>query len=74
MESLNGLFRQVLSTSESIGAYKGDPLYHASLDPTEYEALLSRSGFTVVAHVVKDPQAGGRTAWLAQRAPRYPGG
>ncbi len=28
---------------EAIGYYRGDPLYHASLDAAEYEALLARS-------------------------------
>ena len=44
----------------------GDPLYHASLAATEYEALLTQSGFEVVEHVVEDPQPGGRTVWLAR--------
>ena len=25
---------------EAIGSYRGDPLYHASLDPAEYDQLL----------------------------------
>lgn len=51
---------------EAIGSYRGDPLYHASLDAAEYRALLAASGFEVVAHAVEDPLAGGRTAWLAR--------
>jgi len=42
------------------------PLYHASLDPAEYATLLDGIGFDIVAHVVEDPQAGGRTVWLAR--------
>ena len=49
-----------------IGEYRGDPLYHASLDLAEYRTLLDRHGFAVVAHAVRDPAAGGRTAWLAE--------
>jgi hypothetical protein len=26
---------------EAIGQYRGDPLYHASLAPSEYEALFA---------------------------------
>jgi predicted TPR repeat methyltransferase len=52
---------------EAIGSYRGDPLYHASLDPVEYERLLAASHFEVVDHVVEDPNAGGRTVWLARR-------
>jgi SAM-dependent methyltransferase len=51
---------------EAVGTYRGDPLYHASLDAAEYTALLDRADFEVVAHVVEDPDAGGRTAWLAR--------
>jgi hypothetical protein len=51
---------------EAIGNYKGEPLYHASLDPAEYEALIKKSGFEVIAHAVNDAGAGGRTVWLAR--------
>jgi SAM-dependent methyltransferase len=51
---------------EAIGEYRGEPLYHASLDPAEYLSLLDHFGFAVVAHAVEDPTAGGRTVWLAQ--------
>jgi len=51
---------------EAIGSYRGDPLYHASLDAAEYRELLAVSGFEVLAHTVEDPLAGGRTAWLAR--------
>ena len=52
---------------ESIGQYRGDPLYHASLGPEEYTALLDGTGFEVIAHAVEDATAGGRTVWLARR-------
>jgi trans-aconitate methyltransferase len=32
---------------EAIGSYHGEPLYHASLDPDEYERLLAANGFRV---------------------------
>ena len=51
---------------EAVGSYRGDPLYHASLAPAEYQALLDRIGFEVAAHTVEDHAAGGRTAWLAR--------
>lgn len=51
---------------EAIGCYRGDPLYHASLDPAEYRTLLARSGFDVIQHAVEDREAGGRTVWLAR--------
>lgn len=53
---------------ESIGQYRGDPLYHASLGPDEYTALLDGIGLDVIAHVVEDrTNADGRTVWLAKR-------
>lgn len=53
--------------SESVGEYRGDPLYHASLDAAEYRSLLDQSGFVVVDHAVEDwATGGGRTVWLAR--------
>ena len=49
-----------------MGTYQGEPLYHASLDSAEYRALLNAQGFEVLAHVIEDPNCGGRTIWLAQ--------
>jgi hypothetical protein len=52
---------------EDVGSYRGDPLYHASLNPDEYTALLGSIGFGVVAHAVEDWQTGGgRTVWLTR--------
>lgn len=51
---------------EAIGSFAGEPLYHSSLDPAEYRALLDQSGFRVVSHVAEDPDRGGHTIWLAQ--------
>lgn len=51
----------------AIGNLEGDPLYHGSLDPDEYIALLDAAGFEVVAHVATDPTCGHRTVWLAQK-------
>ena len=54
------------SHGESVGSYKGEPLYHGSLDGTEYRSLLNQNGFDVVSHVVDDPTCGNHTVWLAQ--------
>jgi SAM-dependent methyltransferase len=51
---------------EAIGTLEGEPLYHASLDPAEYRALLGENGFDVVTHKAEDPECGGHTVWLAQ--------
>ena len=52
---------------ESVGEYRGDPLYHASLSPSEYETLITRFGFQVLEHAANDAEAGGRTVWLCQK-------
>jgi SAM-dependent methyltransferase len=51
----------------AIGTYQGEALFHASLDPAEYQSLLNAHGFRVVAHAIEDPACGGHTVWLAQR-------
>jgi trans-aconitate methyltransferase len=51
---------------EATGSYHGEPLYHASLAPSEYRQLLAENGFEVVSHVAEEPASGGRTIWLAQ--------
>jgi SAM-dependent methyltransferase len=61
------MFTSGHSCGEAIGTFHGEPLYHGSLDPAEYCALLEAQGFEVVAHVADDPTCGGHTIWLAQR-------
>jgi SAM-dependent methyltransferase len=67
------MFNAGPSKGEAIGAYRGDPLYHASLDPGEYETLLSGAGFELIAHAIDDPAHGGRTFWLARASNVGPG-
>lgn len=57
-----------------IGCLEGEPLYHASLDPTEYQDLLSENGFAVVHFVENDPDCGGATVWLATKSENLPKG
>jgi SAM-dependent methyltransferase len=52
----------------AMGSFAGDPLYHASLDPGEYRALLGDHGFAVVEQMAEDPDCGGRSVWLARRS------
>ena len=53
---------------EAIGRLRGEPLYHASLSPDEYRALLAANGFAVAAERMEDPDCGGHSVWLARRA------
>ena len=52
---------------EAFGEFGGEVLYHASLDPAEYRALLDTNGFDVVDFRTEDPDCGGHTIWLARR-------
>jgi SAM-dependent methyltransferase len=61
------MFNSGPAFGEAIGSYRGDPLYHASLDPAEYRELLTRHGFELIEHKAEDSSAGGRTVWLARR-------
>ena len=52
---------------EAVGSLRGEPLYHASLAPEEYRALLAETGFAVVGERMEDPDCGGHSVWLARR-------
>jgi SAM-dependent methyltransferase len=60
------MFTSGSSHGEAIGVLQGEPLYHASLDSAEYQALLEDHGFHVTQNVVEDQNCGGRAIWLAQ--------
>jgi hypothetical protein len=62
------MFTSGTSLGHVVGSFHGEPLYHASLDAKEYRALLAARGFAVIAHAENDPECGGHTIWLAQRA------
>lgn len=53
---------------EPIGQVEQQPVYHASLDPDEYEQLLMENGFDVLNFAPEDPTCNGHTIWLARRA------
>lgn len=50
---------------EAIRKYRGEPLYHGSLDSAEYSELLDDNGFEVRAHVAKDIACEHHTIWRA---------
>jgi hypothetical protein len=47
------MFNTGSAHGESVGEYRDDPLYHASLASDEYRLLLSDIGFEIVAHASK---------------------
>ena len=51
----------------AMGEMQGEVLFHASLAPNEYQALLHRHGFRVVEMRAEDPECTGHTVWLAQK-------
>jgi trans-aconitate methyltransferase len=53
---------------ESIGTWESESLYHGSLDPAEYEALLETEGFHLVERRLRDPDCGDATVWLARKS------
>jgi 2-polyprenyl-3-methyl-5-hydroxy-6-metoxy-1,4-benzoquinol methylase len=59
------MFTSGTSEGEVIGSYCGEPLYHGSLETSEYEHLLATSGFSVLRYVPNDPECWGHTVWLA---------
>ena len=56
------LFTSGHAHGEVIGGWRGQPLYHASLDPAAYRAILSAAGLDIVC----DGAMSG--VWLARRA------
>jgi len=60
------LFTSGPAGGEVIGEYRGEPLYHGSLDSAEYRELLDQNGFAIVSHVVEDIACGHHTIWFAQ--------
>ena len=63
------MFNAGFGHGEAIGSYQGDPLYHASLDASEYRVLLKDFGFELIEHSINDPAKGGRIYWLARANP-----
>jgi hypothetical protein len=63
------MFNAGFGHGEAVGAYRGN-LYHASLDASEYAALLPDFGFELIEHSIHDPAKGGRIFWLARAVRR----
>jgi hypothetical protein len=53
---------------EEIGEWMGEPLYHGSLAPKEYRALLEANGFREISNRPRDPDCGSATVWLTIRS------
>ncbi|HVX37143.1 MAG TPA: class I SAM-dependent methyltransferase [Hyphomicrobium sp.] len=60
------MFTSGTSDGVAMGTYGGEPLYHASLAPDAYRALLTEHGFEVVANIFEGAETGGHSIWLAK--------
>lgn len=52
---------------EAIGRIGESELYHSSLDPEDYRALMDEHGFEELGYWPEEPACGGRTIWMARR-------
>lgn len=55
------------AAGEVFGQVAGEPVYHASLDPDEYQARLDALGLDLVAFRADDPETDGASVLLARR-------
>lgn len=60
------MFTSGSAYGESVGEWRGEPLYHGSLSTAEYRAALAHAGFEVLEHRGDDAETGGATVWLAR--------
>lgn len=54
---------------EPVGEVEGQPVYHASLSPSDYRAILAENGFEVLKYQPEDPDCQGHTIWMARARP-----
>lgn len=60
------LFTSGPSAGEAVGRVGDSPVYHASLAPEDYRALLSAHGFSLVWFRPEDADLKGHSVWLAK--------
>ena len=60
------MFTSGPDAGETVGAVEGRPVYHASLAPAEYAALMAAEGLAPRAFAAEDPGCGGHSVWLAR--------
>lgn len=62
------MFTSGPEAGERMGEVEGQPVYHASLSPDRYRALLELHHFTELAFTPEDPDCAGHSVWLARYA------
>jgi SAM-dependent methyltransferase len=61
------LFTSGPAEGSVIGRVGDEKVYHSSLSPADYAALIEASGMEVRAFIAEDADCGGHTVWLARR-------
>ena len=61
------MFTSGTERGETIGQWRGEPLYHASLSLQDYEDLLDTNRLSLLVRAESDADCGGATIWLARR-------
>jgi len=56
------------AAAEAVGRVGQSPVYHASLEPSEYRALLAAHGFAELWFRPEDAELAGHSVWLARFA------
>lgn len=60
------MFTSGSEEGETVGEWRGEPLYHGSLSTEGYRQALAGAGFEVLTGGLEDPETGGATVWLAR--------
>ena len=60
------MFTSGPDAGEAVGEVEGERVYHASLSPADYRALLAAHGFEELAFAPEDPECHGHSVWLAR--------
>jgi SAM-dependent methyltransferase len=60
------MFTSGSEEGETVGEWRGEPLYHGSLSTEGYRQALAGAGFDVLAGGLEDPETAGATVWLAR--------
>ncbi len=60
------MFTSGPEAGEPVGKVEGESVYHASLSPDDYRALLAENGFDVLDFRPEDPDCAGHSVWLAR--------
>ncbi len=63
------MFTSGPAAGEPIGEVGGKPIYHASLNPAEYRALLDAANFEEISFVPEDPDCQMHSVWMCRKRP-----